>query len=171
MLEDKTCKELAEYLGEGLNRRYSWYLTKTGQQETHLKRVVKSIRTYDALTVPLEQFPLLKVYRFSDSYRPQTTHSLANLLINYNLSFPMLEELPGLLKFVADNLVYLFLEYSYTRRNQFPLDNTQGLVAEYRLMSNDIIREVHPYLQFRCQVNDMCTVLKAPPYTPDPPQV
>lgn len=106
--------------------------------------IVNTYRTYDALNVPLSDFPLLCVYRITDTYRPFTLLSNCYGVITYSLSYPQLNDLPGVLKYVADTINVALIENEL----ELPPNRTGGYRAEYRLMKNDVIQSVYPFLRF-----------------------
>lgn len=149
MLLDKRCHSLALYLAEGLNKKL---ITDTNTNEV----AVRSIRTYDALSVPLEQFPLLKVYRLTDVFRPNTIHCNSSAVITYSLTFTDAERLTGILKWTTNALNLLLLEYNmefpdYIKPVPSPLG---GYRFEYRTFANDVIKQAYPFLRVNITLKD-----------------
>ncbi len=134
------------------------YLTKYLNESYPEKIVVRSFREFDDINVPISDFPLLKVYRTLDNYRRGTTYSVSTAVITYSLSFPDVRELPGILKWVADSINYLLLQYELDTRRCLPLSNKYGYRAEYRLMSSELTRDVYPYLRFNILLLDDLTL-------------
>ena len=66
--------------------------------------VVKTTRTYDAYLVPLTEFPLLKLYRTSDSFR-SVGKATSSLTCSYCLANADLERMPGLTRWTGEKIV------------------------------------------------------------------
>jgi len=134
---------LAQYLQTNINASYP------------SKVVIRSIRGYDAVNVPISDFPLLKVFRLYDNYKRNTEFSLSTGIITYSLSFPDVEQLPGILKWMADSINHYLLQYELdTFRTMLPTTNQFGYRAEYRLTKDEITNSVYPYLRFNISLRD-----------------
>jgi len=171
--KDPICHNLAMHLAKELNSRYQKdsleYNTKLAA--TNLDRtidsvelynpnlkVIKSIRTYDAIEVPLDQFPLLKVYRESDITIPRTTFRTSNITITYNLTFQSLETLSGLLQYASQCFIDALMSYQLTHKSMLPIDNQGGIFVDYGLQNNELIQATYPFLAIRgIQIKDTCS--------------
>jgi len=143
---DELCYSLGHFLANFLNESYDEAV------------VVRSMRTYDALQIPLALFPLLKVFRVSDTYKLQTTHSTSLVEISYNITFPEVEELPGLMSFVSDKLNLGLLTYQKTVKADFPFDLRSPVTITYLIKQNDIIGQVYPALSTQIPLSKGCGV-------------
>ena len=71
-----------------LKDRLNYY----GQKDFRIN-LVNGIRDFDTYNVPLTEFPLLKVYRTSDIFKPDTAKKISTIKIEYCLSYPNQENL------------------------------------------------------------------------------
>ena len=71
-----------------LKERLNYY----GQKDFSIN-LVNGIRDFDTYNVPLTEFPLLKVFRISDSFKPDTAKKISTIKIEYCLSYPNQENL------------------------------------------------------------------------------
>lgn len=71
-----------------LKDRLNYY----GQKDFKIN-LVNGIRDFDTYNVPLTEFPLLKVFRISDSFKPDTAKKISTIKIEYCLSYPNQENL------------------------------------------------------------------------------
>jgi hypothetical protein len=58
--------------------------------------IVNGIRDYDTFNVPLTEFPLLKVFRISDTFKPDNAKKNSTIKIEYCLSYPTQENLSSI---------------------------------------------------------------------------
>jgi hypothetical protein len=58
--------------------------------------IVNGIRDYDTYNVPLTEFPLLKVFRISDTFKPDNAKKVSTIKIEYCLSYPTQENLSSI---------------------------------------------------------------------------
>lgn len=71
-----------------LKDRLNYY----GQKDFRIN-LVNGIRDFDTYNVPLTEFPLLKVFRTSDIFKPDTAKKISTIKIEYCLSYPNQENL------------------------------------------------------------------------------
>lgn len=71
---DKTCDDIANYLGKKFN-----LITK----EKYKFLFIKSTRNWNDKNVPLNDYPVLKVYRSGDKYRIRNYKVFSNITIEY----------------------------------------------------------------------------------------
>jgi len=160
---DEGCKHLADYLREKLNEAHIEFLNTSDEigevapkaPQQNPEPIVRSTRSYDALNVPLSEFPLIKVYRQDDSFRAGTIYFESSVVITYNAAYPDIERLPGLLHWVSVNVNSILIAYALEFPLKMPLDVRQrGNRAEYRLMTNSITNSVYPFLRFTLKLRD-----------------
>lgn len=137
---------------------FAYHLAETLNESVSDAKVVKSIRLYDAINVPMDQFPLLKVYRLQDMFRPSSSHYITPVIVNYNITFPQVELLPGLMAHVSKTLNEGILSYARTVKSDFPLDMKSGVVVNYSIMQNDLLQQVYPALTVNLTLNRSCDV-------------
>lgn len=177
---DWTCQRIAEYLRDGLNDRYARdrIIGLQRRQERHLELVadgqqvessyfndqiallqntalpapqaVMGIRSYDAFNVPNYEFPLLKVYRTSDSYSMGKTIRVSPVVAAYCLILPEQEELQGSMAWVSKTVNKLLLN----SQSRFCAIVQEGFRAEYRTMLNEMVMPVYAFLRMYFTVKD-----------------
>lgn len=108
--KDKLTNKIAEYLSNGLNDYLSRYNKINKILDNKWDIAVIGWKDYDAFDVGLEQFPLLKVFRISDSFTPRTTKSVTTIRITYCLAYPQLEQLASLMQWAGKTINELLLE-------------------------------------------------------------
>jgi hypothetical protein len=131
--KDEFCTLIAEYVSNHLNRAYSDAI------------VVKSYRGYDAVNVPYEDFPVLKVYRESDSGTIDRIDAETRLRISYALVLPDMESLAGILAWVREQICEAIRLYNLQSQGQAPRFNP-AYSADYRNMLNELTYKVHSFL-------------------------
>ena len=109
---DKSTRLIAEYLKDGLNER----LTEHCQNVIAVRHVVN----YNSLPTDLSCFPLLKVYRNSETFKDY--HNQTKATIGYCLSFPDEENIPGILRWAAVNINELLHNFAIIGRGCSPKD-------------------------------------------------
>ena len=136
---DPACQALAIYLMQGLN---------TAIKVIHPNHVaVRSVTCYDAVNPDLSRFPLIKVYRTTDTYKDFSSTTQAE--IPYCMTFPDVDKLPGILRWVSREVNRLLRERSLGDGYCDPRINVeQELKAEYRLMVNEVSQPVYAFLRF-----------------------
>lgn len=82
--EDDVVRKILLILKERLN----YY----GQKDFKIN-LVNGIRDFDTYNVPLTEFPLLKVYRVTDIFKPDIAKKISIIKIEYCLSYPNQENL------------------------------------------------------------------------------
>ena len=123
---DRSTNLIAEYLKSGLNERLSEVYANT--------IAVRHVVNYNSLPTDLSCFPLLKVYRNSESFTDY--HNTTKAVAGYCLSFPEEEKIPGILRWVSVNINELLRELAIAHRGCSPeIDLEQEFTSEYRVMS------------------------------------
>ena len=153
--EDEYCRKLACFLRDFINEKY-----KEAQEEnTDLPEglIIRNIRNYDAVNVPLAEFPLLKVYRLRDRFkRASETTDPTDAAITYSVAYPDLDKLPDLLYWMGRQ-INLGL-HSYQRRDKSllpPAQDNRDYTVEYLLTANEQLQVVFPFLRIQIQFKDM----------------
>lgn len=153
--EDEYCRKLACFLRDYINEKYR----ETQEANTNLPEglIVRNIRNYDAVNVPLSEFPLLKVYRLRDRFkRASETTDPTDAAITYSVAYPDLDKLPDLLYWVGRQ-INLGL-HSYQRRDKNllpPAQENRDYTVEYLLTANEQLQVVFPFLRVQIQFKDM----------------
>lgn len=155
VLGDKEfCYDLAQYLRDRLNERYQEERDKNTSLPDII--VVKNIRNFDDINIPLSEFPLLKVYRTSESYRPGTLYTTCRAAITYSVTYPDLKTLPDLMYWMSKQINFLIHEYNKSRKQLLPSKiQNQNYSAQYSLMANDLSQAVYPFLRFDIGFEDL----------------
>ena len=135
---DPICYTLAKYLADGLN--YDLY-----QREG--KKAVSNILDYDGLTVDTSQFPLLKVYRLSDSHKNDQSLRNSNMVVTYSLIAPQQQELPGILNWLSVSINYLLDYYHYNHQHCDWNVELGDRTAEYKIVYSEINNFAYPFFR------------------------
>lgn len=118
---DEDCKYIANYLYEGLNKTF--YKPLKGN-------IVKTVRYFNDLFIPLTDFPVLKVYRrgYKDGIatEPQTS---STFIIAFALAYTQKSKVSSINSYVADEIIRLLKNGSYLEL--FQLDETEGMQVEF----------------------------------------
>lgn len=117
---DPICKDIVDFLAHELNLAY----TK--------ENIVRSVRHYDAYNVPFQSYPLLKVYRLSDTFSIDNSIRESQMGLSYCLLNAELDRLPGITNWVAETITYLLRKYSLHK--QGCLEITGGIRASYKTL-------------------------------------
>ena len=149
--EDKLCDQLATYLSKGLN----YHLDAFNKDNPHLKlwdKAVIGFRSYDAFDVPLNEFPLLKVFRVADNFKPRSDKSVVSLRCSYCLAYPDLDKLNTMMSWAAKIINLLLINC---------LDNELDIIsppggysASYQTFMGQNGQPVYAFLSFSFNVID-----------------
>jgi hypothetical protein len=139
------CRYLSLYLKDYLNSEYAQARLENPSLPDAL--IVRTAKEYDAINIPLSEFPLLKVYRGRDSYRKGTTIKDVSATLTYSLSYPELDVLPDLLTWVSEKLNYAFMAFQRDEKSLLYTQNPSPLSVQYLLMANEQTRTVYPFLR------------------------
>jgi hypothetical protein len=152
--EKEYCYKLGSFLTDELNQAYE-RLRLRRPTELPKSIVVKTFRNFDDVNVPLSEFPLLKVYRSSEMFRPGTSFRDVTGTITYSVSYPDLRTLPDLLYWVSYKLHYLMEKYDLTVNEGLPQrDIQQNHNTQYLLTANELSQPIYPFLRFSFQFPD-----------------
>jgi hypothetical protein len=118
--------------------------------QTELPRAVNSVRAYDSFNVGNHEFPLLKVYRTQDIYKPNQLVRNSPVVAAYCLVLPDQEELQGSLSWVSKTMAKLLLQ----SQSKFCTIIEGQPRAEYRTMLNEMVQPVYTFLRFYFTIKD-----------------
>lgn len=120
-MQDKLCYHLAGYLASYINDRFT-----KNYPSTNIK-IIRSVRSFNAFGIPIDQLPLLKVYRVQEQYKARTPHYFLQVKAEYHIPYPIIERLNGILPFVSETLVEAL--YSYHRNHKVMLPDAPANVT------------------------------------------
>lgn len=144
--EDKTCKAIAAYIGNGLN-----HLLRKHDKSCI---AVRDIEQYDAVNPDLSRFPLVKCYRTVESH-PSRTKRDVNAVIAYCLTFPDQDQLPAVLQWVSAATNLMLRQYAQRHQGcSVELKLEDAYKAEYRIMVNEVSSPVYAFLRFNFQFTE-----------------
>lgn len=137
---DPDCKDIAMYLYEGVRETFD---------PLHLE-IIKTIRTFNDVQIPLVDYPVLKVYAESDSlYIPNTEIVSTKLVVAYGLAFTMKQKVADVSRIVSKELMRLLINASLDYFT-FQVDNDQPITTRYETL---ISPENHVYRYSVIDVN------------------
>ncbi len=140
ILIDKNLLKIAEYLRDELNRINPIKNTI----------IVKSIRNYDAFNVPVQDFPLLKVYRQRSSYLPNNKR-VSSIQLQYGLVIPDQEMLLPYLNWIDHNINRILSQATY-RINIFIQPTSKS--CDYRVLLSELGIPVYSFLRFNFTITE-----------------
>lgn len=112
--------------------------------------IVKSTRNYDAFNIPVQDFPLLKIYRLKSNYRASNLR-ISQIQLQYGLILPDLEFLLPRLNWI-DFKISEALTYSRELINIFIQPGSKS--CDYRTLINEIGTPVYSFLRFNFVINE-----------------
>lgn len=152
-INDELCLKIARFLSNYLNTAFNGCY---GEDYPDLK-IVKGIEQYNKLQVQLDHFPLLKVYRISDTYKNANSYRTTEIEIAYCCAFAEVDILPGLLSFVAKHLVEGVAAFAMSNQRMFPTrEDITPMRVNYQIAVNEFTNQTYPFLNTRIMVNDLC---------------
>ena len=141
-LVDETVDYIAKYLYEYINKDYSNYIeANPGVQKVLGDVAIRTYRTCDTYQVSTPEFPLLKVYRTNDSWKPNKLLRTSNISITYSLLVPQQERLMPLLNWVSYEINKLLLTSSCKVKVE------PGIRVQYRTMISEIGQNMFSFLR------------------------
>ena len=155
--QEEYCYKLAVFLRDYINTKYN----EAREVNTELPEgtIIRNIRNYDAVNIPLSDFPLLKVYRLRDTFkRASFTTDPTDAAITFSVAYPDLDRLPDLLYWMGRQLNMAL--HSYAKRDLHllpPPQDNRDYVVEYLLTANEQMQVVYPFLRIQIQFKDMCS--------------
>ena len=154
LTENTYCRKLATYLLTFLNEQFEKEIATSSGTVDENTICVRSFRDFDDFSVPLSEFPLLKVYPNRDIYKKGTPFRIVTGTITYSVSYPNLKVLPNLLSWVSYQINLGLLHYSKEDQHLLPPPNNESYVAEYLLSANELTNTVYSFLRFSFQYKD-----------------
>ena len=154
--EKEYCYKLAVFLRDFINAEYN----KARDNNPNLPEgtIIRNIRNYDAVNVPLSDFPLLKVYRLRDRFaRASYVTDPTDAAITFSVAYPDLDRLPDLLYWMGRKLNRGL--HSYAKQDLQllpPPQDNRDYTVEYLLTANEQMQVVYPFLRIQIQFKDMC---------------
>ncbi len=152
--QDEYCRKLACFLRDFINEKYRE--VQTANPELPEGLIVRNIRNYDAVNVPLTEFPLLKVYRLRDQFkRASQTTDFTDAAITYSVAYPDLDRLPDLLYWMGRQINLGLHSYARTEKHLLPPpQENRDYTVEYLLTANEQLQVVFPFLRTQIQFKD-----------------
>jgi hypothetical protein len=155
--EEEYCYKLAVFLRDYINTKYNE--AREVNPELPEGTIIRNIRNYDAVNIPLSDFPLLKVYRLRDTFkRASFTTDPTDAAITFSVAYPDLDRLPDLLYWMGRQLNMAL--HSYAKRDLHllpPPQDNRDYVVEYLLTANEQMQVVYPFLRIQIQFKDICS--------------
>jgi hypothetical protein len=155
--QEEYCYKLAVFLRDYINTKYNE--AREVNPELPEGTIIRNIRNYDAVNVPLSDFPLLKVYRLRDTFkRASFTTDPTDAAITFSVAYPDLDRLPDLLYWMGRQLNMAL--HSYAKRDLHllpPPQDNRDYVVEYLLTANEQMQVVYPFLRIQIQFKDICS--------------
>jgi hypothetical protein len=146
---DEAVSYLAEYLFEYINKEYSSYLDAHPQlRQTMGSVAIRHYAIYDTYNAPNTTFPLLKVYRTTDSWKQGKCLRNSNISIQYALVVPDQEKLMPLLNWVSFQLQKHLLSPSC----KVKIDS--GLSVQYRAGMNENGQNIYSFIRADITITD-----------------
>lgn len=142
MLVDKTCKDIGDYLKIKLN--------ELGQENLNMT-LVKTVQYYDSFLQPNIDYPLLKVFRNSDLFFPNSQKQQTQIIIRYCLSYEEISQIAplcGILaKFINNSLNVLFSKVGVEIKNS-------PKRSEFRTLYNENTTAIYAFLNFYFEIEE-----------------
>jgi hypothetical protein len=155
--QEEYCYKLAVFLRDYINTKYNE--AREVNPELPEGTIIRNIRNYDAVNIPLSDFPLLKVYRLRDTFkRASFTTDPTDAAITFSVAYPDLDRLPDLLYWMGRQLNMAL--HSYAKRDLHllpPPQDNRDYVVEYLLTANEQMQVVYPFLRIQIQFKDICS--------------
>lgn len=134
-------EDFAEFLFKGLNNRLPTDLMGNGL------RVVNYVSTIEPPNLSNLETPALICNRMNSTYNMRGNYNFKSLIsISYIVSYPLIQKLPKLLKFVERNLYDLICEFEYNRFNNNS-SITFPIRFEYRTTKGELAQNTHSFLR------------------------
>jgi hypothetical protein len=140
--EDYLTGHIANYLKRELNRRAS--------EEGLTVPIINSYRLYDAFNVPVQDFPLIKVFRTSSQYTVSNKR-LSSIQVHYSLVLPNLEVLLPYLNWVDYNINEVL---SFALHDITVFIEPTSKRCEYRTLMSELGTPIYSFLRFSFNVTE-----------------
>lgn len=146
---DESVDYIAKYLYEYINKDYFSYIEANPSIRQSLGDIaVRTYRTYDAYGVTNQEFPLLKVYRVSDNWKPGKLLRNSSISISYSLVLPQQDKLMPLLNWIS----YEINKHLLSSSCQVKID--PGVRIQYRTMINELGQAIYSFLRADINITD-----------------
>lgn len=149
-------QKLANYLQTFLNGQFDKEIEVSNNSIPDNTIIIRSVKNYDAIGIPLSEFPLLKVYKNRDIFKKGTLFRTSQASVTYSVSYPQLEILPNLLDWMSYQINLGLMTYERTEQDLLPPPNNEGYVGEYLLSANELTQAVFPFLRFNINFKNFC---------------
>ena len=147
--KDETISYLAEYLFEYINKEFTTFIEANPGLRSSLGDIaVRSYKTYDAYEPSTTAFPLLKVYRVNDVWKPGKLTRNSNVSISYSLVVPQQDKLMPFLNWVSFQINKLLLTPSCKVKIE------PGVRVQYRTMMNEVGQNIYSFLRADITITD-----------------
>lgn len=137
-MQDKLCYHLAGYTAKYINDKFT-----KAYPTTNIK-IIRSVRAFNAYGIPIDQLPLLKIYRLQEQYRIKSPHYTAELSAEYYIPYPYVERLSGILPFVSQTFVEALYSYNRNHKVMIP-DAPANVIINYVYNSQTYQEVVHGF--------------------------
>lgn len=146
---DETTDYIAKYLFENINKDYFSYIEAHPGLRLSLGDIaIRTYKTYDAYGLANQEFPLLKVYRVSDNWKPKKLIRSSSISISYSLVLPQQDKLMPLLNWVS----YQINKHLLNTSCQVKID--PGVRVQYRTMMNEVGQAIYSFLRADINITD-----------------
>lgn len=135
-VQDKLCYDFAGYIASYINKEFDKDFPNNNT------KLIKTIRTFDSRNVPIDQLPLLNVFRIKDSYRYTTDHYDSLISITYYIPFIALDKMPGAMVYVSNLLNKAINSYEQAKKFNMPRNKNQIEVNYLYNLEGSIYQEV-----------------------------
>ena len=146
---DEAVNYIAKYLFEYINKDYLSYIESNPAIRNSLGDIaIRTYRTYDAYGITNQEFPLLKVYRVSDSWKMGKLLRNSSISISYSLVLPQQDKLMPLLNWIS----YEINKHLLSPACQVKID--PGIRVQYRTMINEVGQAIYSFLRADINITD-----------------
>lgn len=146
---DEAISYLAEYLFEYINKEFKSFIeANPGLRASLGDTAVRTYETYDTYQSPTTAFPLLKVYRVNDIWKPGKLTRTSNVSISYSLVVPKQDKIMPLLNWVSFQINKLLLTPSCLVKIE------PGIRVQYRTMINEVGQNIYSFLRADITITD-----------------
>lgn len=146
---DEAVDYIAKYLYEYVNKDYFSYIEANPAIRQSLGDIaIRTYKTYDAYGISNQEFPLLKVYRVSDSWKMGKLIRSSSISISYSLVLPQQDKLMPLLNWMS----YQINKHLMNTSCQVKID--PGVRVQYRTMINEVGQAIYSFLRADINITD-----------------
>lgn len=159
---DFTLINLGEFLKRELNKRGRTAMSKYAERFPNgYPDVVRTVWLAGQPNISTAEYPALKIYRSGCDalrYGQGNGTRYCQVVIEYSLVYPVLEQLPNLLNWVDHNVLQLLLDYEYSEfPGGKPIQEDLKFVkdrSEYRTGISQLTQEEFPFIRFLVRLRD-----------------